>query len=272
MDRCRMRPRIRTLKPEIWADEKVGDLSHGARLLYVGLITMADDEGRLRELPAAIVGHIFPYDNVSAPKAGRWLAEIANSKMIVRYVVEGKRYLALSGWAEHQRVERANKSELPPPPADFGDPSVINHRSVGDDAQPPAQARGPFLSDPDPCCFSVDARATDPPDGFPDELRPHLDAAFRVLSALAERHRAKAVTRLSLGSVVMARPRKPLVRSALDYAAWADGKAQRRRDVVAGYRNWLDKQDDLAGVERIADSDVSTVEARFGEYDRAAGL
>lgn len=56
------RPRIRTLKPELWQNEKVGDLSHGARLLFVGLITMADDEGRFRARPSVILGHVFPYD------------------------------------------------------------------------------------------------------------------------------------------------------------------------------------------------------------------
>lgn len=35
------RPRIRTLKPECWQDEKIGQLSRDARLLFVGLITMA---------------------------------------------------------------------------------------------------------------------------------------------------------------------------------------------------------------------------------------
>ena len=91
------------------------------------------------------------------------------------------------------------------------------------------------------------------PGSFPRELEPHLDAVFAVLVDLAERHSAKAVSRLSLASVLMApdRRHKPFVRAAHDYAAWADGKAERRKDVVSGYRNWLDKQDDAAGVESI---------------------
>lgn len=87
-----------------------------------------------------------------------------------------------------------------------------------------------------------------PPD-FPDELRGHARHVMRVLLDLAERHGAKAVTARSLGNVMMARPRKPLVRGAHDFAAWADGKGRRQRDVVAGYRNWLDRCDDLAAVE-----------------------
>jgi len=89
------------------------------------------------------------------------------------------------------------------------------------------------------------------PEDFPEELLPHLRIVFKVLRDLARRHDAKAVTALSLGSVVMARPRKPLVRAAHDFAAWADGKASRRKDVVAGYRNWLDRTDDLATLEPL---------------------
>jgi hypothetical protein len=89
------------------------------------------------------------------------------------------------------------------------------------------------------------------PDDFPRELSPHLRVVFRVLRDLARRHNAKAVSPMSLVSVVMGHAHKPLVRAAFDYAAWADGRAQRRKDVVAGYRNWLDKTDDLASFEQI---------------------
>lgn len=92
-----------------------------------------------------------------------------------------------------------------------------------------------------------------PPDDFPEELLPHLRAVFRVLRGLAERHGAKAVSVPALAQVLMARPHKPLVRAAHDFAGWADGKAQRRKDVVAGYRNWLDRTDDLAAVEPLGD-------------------
>jgi hypothetical protein len=109
--------RIRTLKPGAWQDERVGDLSHGARLLWIGLITMADDEGRLRELPTAINGHVFPHDNIANAKLVRWLVEIEETGMIVRYEAAGKRYIDLPNWRAHQRVDRPSPSELPAPPS-----------------------------------------------------------------------------------------------------------------------------------------------------------
>jgi hypothetical protein len=89
------------------------------------------------------------------------------------------------------------------------------------------------------------------PEDFPEELRPHLKAVYRVLRDLAQRHGARAVAPVSLANVIMARPHKPLVTAAHDFASWADGKAQRRKDVVSGYRRWLDNVDDLAGTERM---------------------
>lgn len=92
------------------------------------------------------------------------------------------------------------------------------------------------------------------PADFPDELLPHLRSVFRVLRDLAVRHHAKAVNPLSLASVVMGRPHKPLVRCAYDCAAHWDARGQQVKDVVAAYRNWLDKADDLAGYEQLGDS------------------
>lgn len=111
------RPRIRTIKPEMFADEAFGTLSHQARLLFIGLITMSDDEGRLRALPAAITGHIFPYDDVPLSKLKRWIEELVNARLIVIYEADGLPYAWLPGWAKHQRVNRLTPSTLPPPPA-----------------------------------------------------------------------------------------------------------------------------------------------------------
>lgn len=110
-----VRPRIRTLKPEIWADEKIGALSRDARLLFVGLITMADDEGRFRALPSAILGHVFPYDEDAGRKLERWLREIEQQHLLIRYEVDGFSYGALTGWGKHQKINRANPSTLPDP-------------------------------------------------------------------------------------------------------------------------------------------------------------
>lgn len=110
------RPRIRSLKPELWQDERVGRLSRDARLLLIGLVTMADDEGRLRALPATILGHVFPYDQDAPRKLTGWLHEISESGVILCYEHDDLPYVAFRHWARHQRINRATPSPLPAPP------------------------------------------------------------------------------------------------------------------------------------------------------------
>jgi hypothetical protein len=110
-----MRPRIRTLKPEIWEDEAVGRLGPWERLLYIGMITMADDEGRLRALPGAISGHCFPYDDVAPAKVRRWLEVVNISGLVLLYHSEGTDYIEIKNWTRHQRINRPTPSTLPAP-------------------------------------------------------------------------------------------------------------------------------------------------------------
>lgn len=89
------------------------------------------------------------------------------------------------------------------------------------------------------------------PEGFPEELKPHIRAVYRILKSLAERHRSKAVTPTALANVVMARQHKPLVKAAYDCAAYWDDRKQPLKDTIAAYRNWLDRTDDLATIEPL---------------------
>ena len=110
------RPRIRTLKPDVWQDERVGRLGRDERLLFVGLITFADDEGRFRALPAAILGHVYPYDHDITPrKVTAWLEALDASGLIVLYDHDGTSYGCLPKWSSHQRVNRGTPSTLPEP-------------------------------------------------------------------------------------------------------------------------------------------------------------
>lgn len=120
------RPRIRSIKPEMWHDEKIGGLTRDSRLLFVGLVTMADDEGRLRATPTLIVGHVFPYDDDAGKKLERWLDDLEEARLILRYEVGRLRYVVIRNWRRHQKINRAQPSELPPPP----DASVAEANAV----------------------------------------------------------------------------------------------------------------------------------------------
>lgn len=104
--------RIRTLKPYMWEDEKIGQVTRDARLLFIGLITMADDAGRFRAVPTVIVGHIYPYDRDAGKKVCKWLQELETVGLIQLY---GEVYGCIVNWEKHQRISHRTPSILPSP-------------------------------------------------------------------------------------------------------------------------------------------------------------
>lgn len=111
--------RIRTIKPEFFTSPTVGDLPLGARLLFIGIWTQADDDGRLVCSEPVLKGQLFPYDEeVSVHDVGAWLEMLCDARLIRQYLVEGKAYLHVCGFAEHQRINRPTPSRLPAPPSD----------------------------------------------------------------------------------------------------------------------------------------------------------
>lgn len=105
------------------------------------------------------------------------------------------------------------------------------------------------------------------PDDFPEELKPHARAVYRLLVKVAEQHGAKEVKPLALGRVMMGRPRKPFVKSAHDFAAWAADPPRPIRDVVASYRTWIDREKDLQVTERLAPQNAAEGRKRFTRED-----
>lgn len=108
--------RIRSLKPELWLSPQVMNLSHSARLTFVGLITQADDDGRgladVRRLKASI----FPGDDCTTQQVSAWLTECKEQALVALYdaAPHGSLY-QLTGW-HHQKIKKPTPSSYPPPP------------------------------------------------------------------------------------------------------------------------------------------------------------
>ncbi len=119
--------RIRSLYPSFWTDEKVGTLSLGGRLLFQGLWTHADDDGRLQDTPRQLKALIFPYDPpsvTSAQKIDSWLDQMVGLGMLIRYTVEGKPLIQVCNFATYQKPNHPTPSKLPPPTEAFPTPTV----------------------------------------------------------------------------------------------------------------------------------------------------
>jgi hypothetical protein len=124
--------RNRLIKLEFWRDEKIGALSHSARLLFISLWTFADDSGNGRADPRLLRSQAFPYDaHVTADEVERWLQEIAGLDMAELYVVGGARYYSIKNFLRHQVINRPSKFRYPEPPKCEGNaPGPITEGSV----------------------------------------------------------------------------------------------------------------------------------------------
>jgi hypothetical protein len=108
-------PRIRTVKPEYPRHRKTRSVCRDARLLNIHLWNLADDEGRLQELPQWIIGEVYPDDEDVSPGTLReWLQELSNAGLIHRYEVSGERYIQCHDFNDHQAISHPRKSDLPP--------------------------------------------------------------------------------------------------------------------------------------------------------------
>jgi len=108
--------RIRSLKPEIWLSAQVMNLSHGARLLFIGLITQADDEGKGSSDVRRIKAAIFGGDDVTTEDVRRWLDELTEQDLSVVYFDDKHGYLySLPSWSSHQAIDRKRESSYPAP-------------------------------------------------------------------------------------------------------------------------------------------------------------
>jgi hypothetical protein len=106
--------RIRTIKPEFFKNEQLADLPMTARLLFIGLWTLSDKEGRLDDRPKRIKAELFPYDNLDCDKE---LTRLQSSGFIYRYEVGEMKVIQVINFTTHQRItgkESESESKFPP--------------------------------------------------------------------------------------------------------------------------------------------------------------
>ena len=103
--------RIRSIKPEFFIDEDIGNLPPLTRLLFVGMWCEADKAGRLKDKPKTLKARCLPFDSVDINKA---LDQLADSRFIIRYMVGGEQYIQIRTWDEHQRPHHTERASVYP--------------------------------------------------------------------------------------------------------------------------------------------------------------
>jgi hypothetical protein len=105
--------RARGIKPGFFKNEVLAALSCHARLLFIGLWTLADREGRMEDRPLRIRGEIFPYESVDA---NFLLKELASAGFILRYEACGQRFLCIPTFKKHQNPHVKEQASTIPAP------------------------------------------------------------------------------------------------------------------------------------------------------------
>ena len=103
--------RARNIKPAFFKNADLVETSFETRLLFIGLWTLADREGRLQDRPKQIKMELFPADNVDVEACLNALVEYG---FIRRYVADGKKIIQVVNFERHQTPHgKEADSELP---------------------------------------------------------------------------------------------------------------------------------------------------------------
>lgn len=106
--------RKRMIDPNIWQSEDFGRLSTLAKIVFIGLFSLADDEGRGRCNPVYLKSTLFPYEeNIRSTDIDKTLSEISSNMSIVLYSCNGSSYYSLLSWNEFQKIDRPSPSKIP---------------------------------------------------------------------------------------------------------------------------------------------------------------
>lgn len=164
--------RARNIKPGFFTNEDLVELDFATRLLFAGLWTLADREGRLEDRPKKIKIGVFPADNVDVEVM---LQELNRCGFIKRYEVNGGCFIQIVSWHKHQSPHHTEKkSEIPDehgcltvkePKQDGGNPpdSLIPDSLIPDSTTPPTpRKRGKSAVSPGLTVVDLQAKGVAP--------------------------------------------------------------------------------------------------------------
>lgn len=105
-------PRIRTIIPEFWEDERFTNVSLPAWLLYIGMKNFADDSGVILSNETIIKSKVFPArEDIRKQQVSGWLQELIENSILVPFQYEDKGYYVMDFSCE--RIDKPQKSKIP---------------------------------------------------------------------------------------------------------------------------------------------------------------
>lgn len=233
--------RIRTIKPEFPQSESMGRVSREARLLYVNLWTVVDDEGRARGSSRMLASLLYPYDDDAPTLMERWLYELDIEGCIRRYEVEGSTYIDLPNWLKHQRIDKPSKSRLPA--FEEGSRVVAKPREESTTDLGPRTStldlgNGPGTLDQLPAASRPDGQAIRPSRTKQRSKTSEIEGDFQAFMRQYPKPDDEDAARKAYGQAIKrGATHSELLNAAMRYAAEMQGENPR---FIKSPRNWLD--------------------------------
>lgn len=126
------------IDPDFWTDEKLGDCTRDERLLFMGLISNADDEGRGRANAKLVKSTIFPYDeDLNSGLINTMLKELDTKNIVQLYIADQQEFYFIKNFKKHQVINKKQTSKLPLPPQEillrenYGSSTVVVSEDYG---------------------------------------------------------------------------------------------------------------------------------------------
>lgn len=103
----------RQLRQEYFINDRLAECGPVAHVLYLGLLGLANRDGRLEDRPYPIKVQVVPYYDCDVSLL---LDSLKEAGLVVRYEVDGKRYIEISDFVSFQKVHPKESSQNIPAP------------------------------------------------------------------------------------------------------------------------------------------------------------
>ena len=100
--------RSRNIKPSFFENEDLADLDPLARLLFIGMWTIADFKGCFEYRPKRLKVQLLPYDDCDIEKLA---INLDKSRFISIYSVQGQKYIKVMNFDKHQNPHKNEKEK-----------------------------------------------------------------------------------------------------------------------------------------------------------------
>ncbi len=125
--------RARTIKPAFFKNEELAECPYEARLLFIGLWTLADADGRLEYRPKRIKAELFPFDEIVT--FHDLVVTLHGKKLLCLYESDGQQYIQICTFKKHQRPHPHEPSMGFPQPPEIPETYVKAVTSNGEQLQ-----------------------------------------------------------------------------------------------------------------------------------------